>query len=54
MDTGESGNVRPYPPRTCPVRTRCRHISAVMDMRHAEAMVDEDHDGTEVIERTEL
>jgi hypothetical protein len=41
----------------CPARKQCRHISAVMDMRHAEelaAAADGDPDGIEMLERTQF
>lgn len=39
----------------CPARKQCRHIDAVMDMRHAEELAAArcgDPDGIEIIERT--
>lgn len=39
---------------SCAGCKQCRHITAVMNMRHAEACMDEDYDGMEVIERTEM
>jgi hypothetical protein len=49
----ESGSMGFRMSCTCPARKRCRHIDAVMDMRHAEAMAAEDCDATEIIERTD-
>ena len=41
---------------TCPARKPCRHIDAVMNMRHAEELAaaqSGDADGMEMLERTE-
>ncbi|MDX9780903.1 MAG: hypothetical protein RBT66_07685 [bacterium] len=39
---------------TCPAKKQCRHITAVINMREAEARMDEDDDAIEVVERTEI
>ncbi|HUU58305.1 MAG TPA: hypothetical protein VMZ50_02075 [Phycisphaerae bacterium] len=41
----------------CPARKTCRHINAVMDMRHAEELAaaqDGDADGMDIIDRTQF
>ena len=37
----------------CPARQQCRHITAVLNMREAEARVTRDYDALEIIERSE-
>ena len=38
---------------TCPARKRCRHVDAVLDMQHAEAIADGDHDALDILERVQ-